>query len=313
MASFRDKTGLRIGILTVLKRYRYTPENYKKPQTFYDCICDCGTLVHVSDSGLESSKRNKNTPRSCGCLQVDWLRLRSTKPDGVSAKNSLYSQYRGNARQRGHSFNLSKEEFFSLVFKDCYYCSSPPTLSTFNKRGSNVIYTGVDRLNNLEGYIYENCVPCCKWCNIAKKSLTKQEFLENIERLVSYLPTTKLNRDKPGHEVVINYIFKIYKRNAKNRKIPFKLSKENIKEIIFSPCSYCGKEESMLNCYSKRGGPQYLGHNGIDRIISTQGYTIENSVPCCKFCNYAKNTQSRDEFITWASRVYHKMIDNKYN
>ena len=44
--------------------------------------------------------------------------------------------------------------------------------------------------------------------------------------------------------------------------------------------------------------------NGIDRIDSNIGYTKENSVSCCKFCNTAKSTMSRDEFLKWIKKVY---------
>lgn len=48
--------------------------------------------------------------------------------------------------------------------------------------------------------------------------------------------------------------------------------------------------------------------NGIDRIDSEVGYTKENTVPCCKYCNTAKNTMSYNEFIEWIKRVYKHSI-----
>ena len=43
---------------------------------------------------------------------------------------------------------------------------------------------------------------------------------------------------------------------------------------------------------------------GIDRKDNTLGYTLENSVPCCPTCNFAKRGLSVIEFIEWARRVY---------
>ena len=54
----------------------------------------------------------------------------------------------------------------------------------------------------------------------------------------------------------------------------------------------------------KRLSDYVLKCNGIDRIDSSKGYTVENSVPCCKYCNTAKNTMSVDEFLKWIGRVY---------
>lgn len=78
-----------------------------------------------------------------------------------------------------------------------------------------------------------------------------------------------------------------------------------------SPCKYCGTEyskeiEDRLN-ESKKGkrlSDHVLKCNGIDRIDSSKGYTRENSVPCCKFCNFAKHTMSEGDFYQWVKRVY---------
>ena len=44
--------------------------------------------------------------------------------------------------------------------------------------------------------------------------------------------------------------------------------------------------------------------NGLDRIDSSKGYSSENTVPCCKYCNTAKNTMSVNEFMEWVKRIY---------
>lgn len=43
--------------------------------------------------------------------------------------------------------------------------------------------------------------------------------------------------------------------------------------------------------------------NGIDRVDSSIGYTIQNSVPCCKICNYAKHNLTLEEFTLWLDRL----------
>ena len=78
-----------------------------------------------------------------------------------------------------------------------------------------------------------------------------------------------------------------------------------------SPCNYCGLEYSKEiedrlseSKKQKRLSDYVLKCNGIDRIDSSKGYTVENSVACCKYCNTAKNTMSVDEFLKWIGRVY---------
>ena len=50
-----------------------------------------------------------------------------------------------------------------------------------------------------------------------------------------------------------------------------------------------------------------LKSNGLDRVDNNKGYTIDNVVPCCKRCNYAKNNQTPREFKEWVKKVYNKM------
>lgn len=46
-----------------------------------------------------------------------------------------------------------------------------------------IIYNGIDRQDNSIGYKTENCVPCCKFCNLAKSKFTIKEFQEWINYL----------------------------------------------------------------------------------------------------------------------------------
>jgi hypothetical protein len=61
--------------------------------------------------------------------------------------------------------------------------------------------------------------------------------------------------------------------------------------LITSPCAYCGEIPNELN--------------GLDRIDNNKGYTIDNVVPCCKNCNWAKNDLSINEFKKHIEKIYH--------
>ena len=78
-----------------------------------------------------------------------------------------------------------------------------------------------------------------------------------------------------------------------------------------NPCKYCGIEyskeiEDRLNesKNKKRLSDYVLKCNGIDRVNCEIGYTEENSVSCCKYCNFAKHTMSETDFYTWIRKVY---------
>lgn len=105
----------------------------------------------------------------------------------------------------------------------------------------------------------------------------------------------------PDNGGVINHIILQYKRHARDRNIEWNLTFDEVKKIIQEPCFYCGAEKSnhavTKNC--KEG----YDYNGIDRVDSSKGYYIDNVVPCCKTCNYAKRDMSKEDFINWANRI----------
>jgi hypothetical protein len=102
-------------------------------------------------------------------------------------------------------------------------------------------------------------------------------------------------------EYAFNVVLKGYKKGASKRGLEFLLSVDTVKHIMGSPCDYCGRHlKSYTHPKNANGGFKY---NGIDRVVNSVGYTLENCVPCCSDCNRAKSTLSRQEFTAWARRV----------
>lgn len=110
----------------------------------------------------------------------------------------------------------------------------------------------------------------------------------------------------------LTIIFTHYIKSAKNRDFCFELTREQFKDITSKDCHYCGAKPSNSVAKIKKNksmNGDYI-FNGIDRKDNAAGYTIENSLPCCKICNYAKRTLSYDEFIAYLNRV-HNFIKTK--
>jgi hypothetical protein len=104
-------------------------------------------------------------------------------------------------------------------------------------------------------------------------------------------------------------MFRVYlgriKRNAKIRNLSFLLSDEEVRSLSKQNCHYCGLEPKQ-KAHQKYSNGDYI-YNGIDRINNSKGYEIENVVPCCVTCNYAKKGMSYDEFILWIDRVHNNL------
>ena len=100
---------------------------------------------------------------------------------------------------------------------------------------------------------------------------------------------------------VTNY----YRYNARFRGLSWQLSTEQVLELILQPCFYCGVENSNnFKTPNRRGSAEEQQYNGIDRIDSSKGYSIDNVVPCCKQCNLAKKDMSFEKFRSWIEKVY---------
>ena len=87
-----------------------------------------------------------------------------------------------------------------------------------------------------------------------------------------------------------------YMRDANYKNINFKLSFEEFKDIVYSPCFYCGIIQEK-------------GFNGIDKDDYRKGYVKENSLSCCEMCNFMKGTLSSDIFI---KRIEHILTYQGY-
>jgi hypothetical protein len=85
------------------------------------------------------------------------------------------ADYMRSASRHTRKFELSEEQFFSLISQNCHYCGSEPRLiDRFSARGFRC--NGVDRIDNSIGYIEGNCVPCCEICNMSKRTLSIDEW-----------------------------------------------------------------------------------------------------------------------------------------
>jgi hypothetical protein len=84
------------------------------------------------------------------------------------------------------------------------------------------------------------------------------------------------------------------RHSAKRRSLLMELSIDQFSKIISRPCFYCGDTQKR---------------RGIDRADNSIGYTLVNSYPCCKICNFMKKSMSVDEFLEHIKMVceYHNL------
>jgi hypothetical protein len=103
------------------------------------------------------------------------------------------------------------------------------------------------------------------------------------------------------------------KRISKKHKEPLELSLNEWIEKVNENCFYCGLPPYDKHySYSKKRYSKGIEEdnweifNGIDRIDSSQGYTLNNTVSCCNMCNRMKSDFSQEEFFKQIKLIYIK-------
>ena len=117
---------------------------------------------------------------------------------------------------------------------------------------------------------------------------------------------TEMIKTKQGTKTAI---YLQYKRHAISRGYSFNLSKDELISISQQNCFYCGEEPNNLK-KTKNDREGFL-YSGIDRKNNTKGYSLDNCVPCCKICNYAKSNLSLYAFQQWAIKLGKRAMGTK--
>ena len=172
----RDFTNNRFGALTALYR---SQRKHDSEYAYWTCRCDCGNLTDVTVYSL-----NSGTTKSCGC---QLLRKQKTNVK-ESVFKKVATDYKHKAKKRGIEWNLSQDQVFKLIDRNCHYCGiEPSNTSTIHKQSKKAKYSGIDRINNNIGYVEGNVVPCCAQCNYAKMGMSDIEFKNWIEAVYRHM------------------------------------------------------------------------------------------------------------------------------
>lgn len=143
---------------------------YFKVQCIY-----CGKIKEHELYNESNWNRYKNCP-DCPRVKLEYHERR-------------YKEYIQGAKARNIDFNLSYDEFKSIVSKDCVYCGSKPQyMSRIIGVDTEVgaFMNGIDRVDSNKGYFIDNCVPCCQYCNTMKSNYPLDFFLNHISKIYNH-------------------------------------------------------------------------------------------------------------------------------
>lgn len=200
--------GEEFGRLVVVEHLK-NPETGKRTQDVR-VSCSCGS----GERTVKSKDLRSGNTRSCGCLKKERVqnlqKNRQSSRSGYERNQTLAFRrylkwYKRNADLRELEWHLEENDFRNMTSKPCHYCGTEPKkndrfaveyLRRFLSRGTKacqktydnkIIYVnGIDRINSTLPYVLDNCVPCCKDCNLGKHIKSKEEFLEWVRRVWKY-------------------------------------------------------------------------------------------------------------------------------
>ncbi len=305
--------------------------NKSKIQAF-NCECSCGNKKIIRGSDLRSGSTT-----SCGC----WRNEKALENiSGVN--NTLKDPKTANAMKvyigNYSDGDLTFEQFMDLSQGNCVYCNAPPgnNYNTFKTtknsaqssiENGNFNYNGLDRVNANFPHNFENLVTACAICNVAKSDMSFDEFKNWIIESYNYI-YLNLNIVSNGPYRYLKLLATInIDKSEYNRKqhpaissarVMFKnyndgnLIFEKFLELTQFNCVYCGvKPSNKFNAYIIRSDSSEYAringdfiYNGLDRINSSLNHDIENIVPCCQKCNWAKGNKSVEDYKNWIIKVY---------
>lgn len=166
----------------------------------------------------------------------------------------------------------------------------------------------------------DKTVNCWKVLNFSDKRLCPNGYFYywNVECTncgsVSCKETSHINKTKRCRychqmkkgETGCNRLFDTYRRHAKSAKRDFLLDLKQFQQLTSSNCYYCNATPSKIIGNNNSNKISHWGdyvYNGIDRIDNFLGYTINNCVPCCEICNWAKSNRGVDEFKQYINNI----------
>lgn len=164
------------------------PDDTNRKRIKFNLKCVCGDIRQVSMYHIGRCEK-------IHCKKCGFKKLALSKKKTDAGLNNLVLHYKKGAERRKIPFQLSKEEIREVTSKNCTYCNKKPSMLSYSNKTwenrSQYVYNGIDRINSSIGYVKNNVTTCCKECNIAKASMTVEEFKDFIKRIYEFF----INKD----------------------------------------------------------------------------------------------------------------------
>ena len=151
--------------------------------------------------------------------------------------------------------------------------------------------------------VYECLCECGTIKNVRALDLLKTNFTKSCGCLKN--ETSKQLGDRRKYatkeESSWRHQYRSYQTGAATREQNFELSFQDFVTLCKCNCYLCNSEP-IERMQSIKSGTTILS-NGLDRVDTTQGYTLSNVKPCCSVCNLLKRTMNLNDFLSQCQRI----------
>ena len=169
-----------------------------RDEYLYTLLCPyCGSEFEATHTQVKPKTGRNLGKNHCGCQS----KVRRGVRKGISPSNKLddrtrtvsqqYGAYKASANTRDLECTLTREDIENLIFSPCFFCGSPPnrvfTLGQGQWTRDSVPVNGIDRIDSSVGYVLENVLSCCSYCNYLKGDRDQDEFLLKIKHIYENL------------------------------------------------------------------------------------------------------------------------------
>jgi hypothetical protein len=148
--------------------------------------------------------------------------------------------------------------------------------------------------------------PCVYWicqCKCGKiKSVSSNSLRRNETKSCGCATNYFHEKNTDRQEQIKRNLYCMCRNSALKRKLSFLLTVKQYSTLIGEKCFYCGEEPKQKK-YDSSNRASYILCNGIDRLDNKRGYEVDNCIPCCHNCNWAKLDSEIWEFSQWVNRI----------
>ena len=175
--NFKDRTGDRYGRLTVISFKETRGNTGNKKKSYWICQCDCGVVVEVSGSSLQTG-----SVQSCGCYHRD--RISETKTTHGLTESTTYKSW---LSMKERCTNPNSNSYKSYGAKGIKVCQE--WLESFEKfledMGERPNGTTLNRKGSADTYCKENC----EWSTLSVQGFDQKKNITNTSGKTGVAPT----------------------------------------------------------------------------------------------------------------------------